>query len=319
MGHPPPPDRGCRGCQAGGHGWTEHGRKGRAHEHEPPRGPVAASASTRSAAPHRPASRVRRHAADRRGHLGPAEGTGQRARGAAAGGGPRRRLHRHRRLLRPVRQRGAHPRGALPVPRRHRRHQGRPAAHRTQPLDPVRAPGLPAPGGRDEPAPPRRGDPRPLPAPPRRPARRRRRAVRPARRPAARGQGPRGRPEPGLRRRDRGGREASSTSRRCRTATTSSTAPRTTCCATAPRTASGSCRGRRPTRASSPSRATPRTAPPTPRRHGGPGRAGVAAAAQLGDAADPGHQLARAPRGELRGRVPRARPRDRRDAGRRRS
>ena len=51
---------------------------------------------------------------------------------------------------------GIDPRSAASIRRTGHRHQGGPAAHRPRRLDPARLPALPAPGGRDEPAPARR-------------------------------------------------------------------------------------------------------------------------------------------------------------------
>ena len=65
----------------------------------------------------------------------------------------RRQLHRHRGLLRSRRQRGAHRRGAAPVSRRSRdRDQGRPRAHRPEPVAVERAPRPPQGGVRRQPA-----------------------------------------------------------------------------------------------------------------------------------------------------------------------
>ena len=104
------------------------------------------------------------------------------------------------------------------------------------------------------PAPPRRRADRPLPAAPGRRRRSRRRAVRPPRRAAGRGQGRRRRAVRGRRSTRSSGRGRSSTSRPCRTATTSSTGPATTCCATAPSRASASSPGSRSRPGGSPSR-----------------------------------------------------------------
>ena len=64
--------------------------------------------------PHRAPSRLRRHAPPRQGRLGRARQSGPRPfrRGAAPRRRARRRLHRHRRLVRAARQRGDHRRGA---------------------------------------------------------------------------------------------------------------------------------------------------------------------------------------------------------------
>ena len=67
------------------------------------------------------------------GIWGPAEGSRRRDRRPAPSRRARRQLHRHRRLLRPGRQRGADRRGASPLPGRPRhRDQGRPDAARAR-------------------------------------------------------------------------------------------------------------------------------------------------------------------------------------------
>ena len=91
--------------------------------------------------------------------------------------------------LRPVRQRGDHPRGAAPVPGAGaRRHQGRAGAARPGHLAAGRPARVPAPGGRDEPAPARPRAHRPVPAAPHRPEGAARGPDRRARRAAGRGQ-----------------------------------------------------------------------------------------------------------------------------------
>ena len=61
---------------------------------------------------HRPPARLRSHADHRQGGVGPAARPRRGPRRAPAGGRAGRRLHRHRRQLRPHRVRGAHRRGA---------------------------------------------------------------------------------------------------------------------------------------------------------------------------------------------------------------
>ena len=116
---------------------------------------------------HRAPPRVRGDAGDRPRHLGPTGRPRHRPGGAAPGGGARRHVHRHGRQLRPGRERGAHRRGAAPVPRRRgRRDQGRAAAARARPVAPRRPPGAPAGRLRGQPRSPGRRPHRPLPAPP---------------------------------------------------------------------------------------------------------------------------------------------------------
>ena len=84
----------------------------------------------------------------------------------------RHHLHRHRRLLRPQRLRGAHRGGAAPVRRRPGdRHQGRADPAGAEPLDRGRAAGVPPPAVRAEPAQARGRPDRPVPAAPHRPRR----------------------------------------------------------------------------------------------------------------------------------------------------
>ncbi len=118
----------------------------------------------------------------------------------------RHHLHRHRRLLRPQRLRGAHRRGAAPVRRRPGdRHQGRADPAGAEPLDRGRAAGVPPPAGRAEPAPARGRPDRPVPAAPHRPRRPHGGPGRRAQGPAGRGQDPAHRPVRGLRRGAAGG------------------------------------------------------------------------------------------------------------------
>ena len=199
-------------------------------------------------------ARLRHHAAHRARRVGAARRSGGRGGGAAARRGAGRRAVRHRRLLRPLRRRGAPPRGAAPLRRPDRRDQG----------------GLPAHGPAQWVA---CGRPEYL----------RQQCEMSLRRldveridlfqlhrvdagvPAdeqfgllaeLQSEGKVG--AVGLSevygRPDRAGARRSSTSRPCRTATTSSTAPATTCCATAPSRASASSPGSRSRPGGSPSR-----------------------------------------------------------------
>ena len=73
--------------------------------------------------------------------------------GAAPGRRAGRQLHRHRRLVRSARERGADRRGAAPVPRGSRdRDQGRARAHRPEPVAVERPPRAPQGGVRRQPA-----------------------------------------------------------------------------------------------------------------------------------------------------------------------
>ncbi len=176
----------------------------------------------------RPA-RLRRHAADRPGRVGAGRATTTRRsrvlRRAVELGID---LHRHRRLLRPVRTaEQLHPRGAAPVRRRRRhRDQGRPARDRRPDTGcPVGRPEYLRQQVRAQPAPPRPGAHRPVPAAPHRPDRAAGGPARRARRAAAGGQDPPHRPVRGRRRAAPGGPEGRAGSSRCRTSTTSPTAP----------------------------------------------------------------------------------------------
>ena len=71
--------------------------------------------------PHDSSARLRRDAHHRQGHLGRPGRRARRARHPARVARARRQLHRHRRLLRALRERGAHPRGAPSVQRAPRR------------------------------------------------------------------------------------------------------------------------------------------------------------------------------------------------------
>ena len=74
--------------------------------------------------------------------------------GAPPGHRAGRQLHRHRRLVRSARERGADRRGPAPVPRRSRdRDQGRARAHRPEPVAVERPPRTPQGGLRRQPAP----------------------------------------------------------------------------------------------------------------------------------------------------------------------
>ena len=218
----------------------------------------------------------------------------------------RRQPHRHRRLLRPVRRRAADPRGAAPLPRRPGdRHQGRPHPAGPGPVGAGRPARVPAPAGGAEPAPPRPRAHRPAPAAPHRPARcrwRTRSASSPSCRARARSgtsacpRSPVDEIEAGTEDRRR--------SSRCRTATTSPTAPPSDVLEHCEREdiafipwfplATGEL-----ARAGGPLDADRRGA----RRDAAPARAGLAAAPLAGDAADPGHVVGGAPRGERRGRA----------------
>ena len=146
----------------------------------------------------------------------------RRARGA------RRQLHRHRRLLRAGRQRGAHRRGPVPLPRRPgHRDQGRPDPPGPEPLGARRPARAPARGLRGQPAAAAaRADPA-VPVPPARPQGAAGGLDRRAGRAEGRGQDP-ARRRVQLRPSDAARARPSGSSRwcRCRTATTSPTGAR---------------------------------------------------------------------------------------------
>ncbi len=212
----------------------------------------------------------------------------------------RRRLHRHGRLVRPVRLRGPDPRGAAPVRRRRHRHQGRPDAQRPERLGAGRPAGVPPAVRRDEPAPPGGRADRPVAAAPHR-------RQGPGRGVARRDQGAAGRrqdqarrPVRGLRGRDRAGPQGRRGGLRAEPLQPGQ-----------PPVRGGPLllregghrlhpvvpgRGRRPGQAGRPARRDGQGA----RGDARPAGTRLAAAPLAGDAADPGHQLRRAPRGELR-------------------
>ncbi|CAA9500436.1 MAG: Putative oxidoreductase, partial [uncultured Solirubrobacteraceae bacterium] len=257
--------------------------------------------------------RLRRDAHHRRGDLGAAERPRHGPRGPQAPARARCRLHRHRRLIRPVHLRGPHRRGAASLRRDRRRDEGRPHPHRSAGVALGRPPGVPAFVPRAQPAPARRRHDRPLAAAPHRRPGRARRAVRGARRRAEGGQGQAPRPLGGLRRRDQGG--AGALRRRDGAEHVQPQGPRLRgrpgllrgaghrVHPVVPAAGGQARRARRPGRRDREG----------PRRDDQPGRAGVAAPALAGDAADPRDGLRRAPRGERRRRRPAAdRRRDRR-------
>ncbi len=85
-----------------------------------------------------------------------------RACDAATPARARRRLHRHRRFLRPQRLRRADPRGAAPLRKDSRRDQRRADAHRPESMDSRRPAGISDPAGPYEPPPAGRRDDRPV-------------------------------------------------------------------------------------------------------------------------------------------------------------
>ena len=127
----------------------------------------------------------------RRGHLGRAEGSAERAPRAAAGTRARHQFHRYGGLLRAGSERAPDCRDVASVPAGTRdRDQGRPDPAEPRPMGPARQPGPPAPGLRGEPETAARRAHRSLPVPCARSARTRRGFSRRAGEAAAGGQDP---------------------------------------------------------------------------------------------------------------------------------
>ena len=242
------------------------------------------------------AAGLRRDADHRARHLGSARGP--RRDDPAAPAHPRagHHLHRHRRLLRPQRLRGAHRGGAAPLRRRPGdRHEGRADPAGAEPLDRGRAAGVPPPAGRAEPAQAQGRPDRPVPAAPHRPRGPDGGPGRRAQGPAGRGQDPAPRPLRGLRRGAAGGPAGGG-----HRVGAEQVQPRRPRLPGAPRPLHGArhrlhpvAPGGRPRRRRGAAGGRGRT-----RRHRVTGRAGLAAAPLAGDGADPRHLHGRAPRGE---------------------